>query len=69
MRDLMTIAEGARSAKHAVARLGANGKNRALEAIASALEAHTEAILGPDVHQLLKNLADAVGIQQADVFE
>ena len=33
MRDLMTIAEGARSAKRAVARLGVSGKNRALEAI------------------------------------
>ncbi|MDR3766240.1 MAG: glutamate-5-semialdehyde dehydrogenase [Butyricicoccus sp.] len=45
MRDLMTIAEAARAAKYAVARLGTNDKNRGLLAIASALEANTEKIL------------------------
>ena len=45
MRDLMTIAEAARTAKYAVARLGTHDKNRGLLAIASALEANTEKIL------------------------
>ena len=54
MRDLMTIAEGARSAKRAVARLGVSGKNRALEAIASALEAHTEAILSANAEDIAR---------------
>ena len=45
MRDLQTIAEGARAAKRITARLGATEKNRALEAIASALESNTDTIL------------------------
>ncbi|MCI8855083.1 MAG: glutamate-5-semialdehyde dehydrogenase [Clostridiaceae bacterium] len=45
MRDLQTIAEGARAAKRITARLGATDKNRALEAIASALESNTDTIL------------------------
>ena len=36
MRDLMTIARAAKNAKSTVARLGANDKNRGLEAIAIA---------------------------------
>lgn len=45
MRDLMTIAEAAKAAKYAVARLGTNDKNRGLLAIAAALEANTDKIL------------------------
>ncbi len=52
MRDLQTIAESARSAKQAVARLGASEKNRALEAIAAALEQHTDAILSANAEDI-----------------
>lgn len=52
MRDLITIAEGARAAKRTVARLGANEKNRALEAIAAALEGNTEAILAANAEDI-----------------
>ena len=45
MRDLMTIAQAAKKAKSAVARLGTSDKNRGLAAIAAALEANTAEIL------------------------
>ena len=45
MRDLITIAEAAKSAKAAVGRLSATRKNEGLTAIADALLAHTEEIL------------------------
>ena len=45
MRDIMTIARDAKTAKAAVARLGVNDKNRGLEAIAAALEKNTADIL------------------------
>ena len=45
MRDLITIAEAAKSAKAAVGRLSATRKNEGLSAIAEALLAHTEEIL------------------------
>ena len=45
MRDLMSIAWAAKAAKADVARLGTDDKNRGLEAIACALEAHTAEIL------------------------
>lgn len=45
MRDLITIAQGAKAAKASVARLDTDAKNRGLEAIAAALESHTQNIL------------------------
>lgn len=45
MRDLITIAEAAKSAKSAVGRLSATRKNEGLMAIADALLAHTEEII------------------------
>lgn len=45
MRQLMEIAEAARRVKHAVAKLGTNDKNRALLAIADALETHADEII------------------------
>ena len=45
MRDLITIAEAAKSAKAAVGRLSATRKNEGLLAIADALLAHTEEII------------------------
>ena len=45
MRELMTIARAAKAAARVTARLGADEKNRALLAIADALEAHTAEIL------------------------
>lgn len=45
MRELMTIAEDARAAKAAVARLDTNAKNAGLHAIADALIEHTAEIL------------------------
>ena len=45
MRDLMTIAREAKTAKAAVARLGADEKNRGLDAIAKTLEKNTREIL------------------------
>lgn len=45
MRELMTIAEDARAAKAAVARLDTNAKNAGLHAIANALIEHTQEIL------------------------
>lgn len=52
MRDLQTIAEGALAAKRTAARLGVNEKKRALEAIASALEANTDAILAANAEDV-----------------
>lgn len=52
MRTLQTIAEAALAAKQAVARLGANEKNRALEAIAQALETNTGAILSANAEDI-----------------
>lgn len=54
MRDLMTIAEGARRAKQAVARLGTTEKNRALEAIAAALEKNADAILAANAEDIAR---------------
>lgn len=54
MRDLLTIAEGARAAKRTVARLGADEKNRALEAIAAALEGHTGEILAANAADIAR---------------
>ena len=45
MRDLITIAEAAKSAKAAVGRLSATRKNEGLTAIADALLVHTEEII------------------------
>ena len=45
MRQLTEIAEAARRAKYAVAKLGTNEKNRALRAIADALVAHADEII------------------------
>lgn len=45
MRDLMTIAEAAKAAKSAVAKLDTNAKNAGLNAIADTLLAHTDEIL------------------------
>ncbi len=45
MTDLITLAQRARAAKSAVARLGMDDKNRGLHAIADALEAHVHDIL------------------------
>lgn len=54
MRDLQTIADGALAAKQAVARLGANEKNRALEAIAQALENHVPEILAANAEDVAR---------------
>ena len=45
MRQLLEIAEDARRAKYTVAKLGTNDKNRALLAIADALEARADEII------------------------
>lgn len=45
MRELMQIAEDARGAKRAVAKLGTNDKNRGLRAIADTLETHVDEII------------------------
>ncbi len=52
MRDLQTIANGALAAKQAMARLGTNAKNRALEAIADTLEHNVRQILAANSEDL-----------------
>ncbi len=52
MRDLQTIAACACAAKRVLARLGANEKNRALEAIAGALEANVDQILAANAEDI-----------------
>ena len=60
MKDLMTIARAAKNAKSAVARLGANDKNRGLEAIAVALEANTEEILAANAVDIQNGRANGL---------
>lgn len=60
MRDLMTIARAAKNAKSAVARLGANDKNRGLEAIAAALEANTAEILAANAVDIQNGRANGL---------
>ena len=60
MRELMTIAEDARAAKAAVARLDTNAKNAGLHAIADALIEHTAEILA--ANQLDLNAGRANGL-------
>lgn len=60
MRDLMTIARAAKNAKSTVARLGANDKNRGLEAIAAALEANTAEILAANAVDIQNGRANGL---------
>lgn len=60
MRDLQTIAEGALAAKQAVARLGTNEKNRALEAIAETLETNANLILDANAEDIARGRASGL---------
>ena len=52
MRQLLEIAEDARRAKYTVAKLGTNDKNRALLAIADALEARADEIIAANAGKI-----------------